>query len=813
MTSEVKKKTERYLPEAVEAKWQKRWSSSGLHETPDVSDKPNFYFVTMYPYPSGELHVGHWYAMAPSDAAARFLRMRGHNVLFPMGFDAFGLPAENAAIKRKMHPAEWTEKNMAHMRDQFRMMGASIDWRREVVTCYPEYYRWNQWIFLKFLEKGLAYRANAPVNWCPKDQTVLANEQVIAGRCERCETPVVRRDLEQWFFRITDYADELLRYEGIDWPERVRVMQTNWIGRSEGAEISFAVEGHGDERIKFFTTRPDTIYGATFMVLAPEHPLVAKITTVHHRAAVDAYVARARNMAEIERTSTERTRTGIETGAFARNEFTQERIPIWVADYVLSTYGTGAIMAVPAHDERDFDFAKRHRLDIREVISADGAEHRSMTAPYVGEGVMVRSGPFTGKRSEEGKRAVAEEAKRRGIGGPSVIYRLRDWLISRQRYWGTPIPIIYCDDCGVVPVPEKDLPVILPRDAPFFVEGGNPLAKVESFVRTTCPRCGNPARRETDTMDTFVDSSWYVYRYPDPKYESLFLNAEIGHMWLPVARYTGGIEHAILHLLYARFVAKALRDMGYLWFGEPFKHLRNQGTIVFGGRKMSKSRGNVQAPDEYVARYGADSLRLFLMFMGPWTEGSDWDAAGIEGTYRFLNRVWSLGIEKADGAEADRDDSVDRAVHRTIQKVTEDLEGYRFNTAIAAMMELSTTLSHARGKSRAQGVDALILLLAPFAPHIAEELWERRGGKRSVHQQAWPAFDPALAAVKEITLVVQVDGKVRDRIPAAVGLPQAKAREMALASPRAKAALDGRIVDRVVVVQDRLVNIVTKQRS
>jgi len=813
VTSEVKKKTERYPPQAIEAKWQKRWSSSGLHETPDSSDKPNFYFVTMYPYPSGELHVGHWYAMAPSDAAARFLRMRGHNVLFPMGFDAFGLPAENAAIKRNMHPAEWTEKNMAHMRDQFRMMGASIDWRREVVTCYPEYYRWNQWIFLKFLEKGLAYRAMAPVNWCPKDQTVLANEQVIAGRCERCETPVVKRDLEQWFFRITDYADELLRYDGIDWPERVRVMQTNWIGRSEGAELSFAVEGHPGERIKFFTTRPDTIYGATFMVLAPEHPLVAKITTADRRTEVDAYVARARNMAEIERTSAEREKTGVETGAFARNEFSGERIPIWVADYVLSTYGTGAIMAVPAHDERDFEFAKRYRLEIREVISPDGAERGSPSAPYLGEGTMVRSGPFTGKRSEEGKRAIAEDARRRGIGGPSVIFRLRDWLISRQRYWGTPIPIVYCDDCGIVPVPEKDLPVILPRDAPFIVEGGNPLAKVESFVRTTCPRCGKPARRETDTMDTFVDSSWYVYRYPDPKYDRLFMNAEIGRLWLPVARYTGGIEHAILHLLYARFVAKALRDMGYLWFGEPFKHLRNQGTIVFGGRKMSKSHGNVQAPDEYVARYGADSLRLFLMFMGPWTEGSDWDAAGIEGTHRFLNRVWTIGIEKADDAAADRDEAVDRAVHRTIQKVTEDLEGYRFNTAIAAMMELSTTLSHARGSSREEGIDALVLLLAPFAPHIAEELWERRGGKGSVHRQSWPAFDATLAAEKEITLVVQVDGKVRDRIPAAAGLPQAKAQEMALASPRAKAALDGRIVDRVIVVQDRLVNIVTKRRS
>ncbi len=811
MTSEVTKKIERYAPAAIEPKWQERWAASGLHNTPDTSDKPNFYFVTMYPYPSGELHVGHWYAMAPSDAAARFLRMRGHNVLFPMGFDAFGLPAENAAIKRKMHPASWTEMNMAHMRDQFRMMGASIDWRREVVTCYPDYYRWNQWIFLKLLEKGLAYRAKAPVNWCPKDETVLANEQVIAGRCERCDTPVIKRDLEQWFFKITKYADELLRFDGIDWPERVRVMQTNWIGRSEGAELSFAVEGHGAERIKFFTTRPDTVYGATFMVLAPEHPLVTKITTAARKQAVEDYVARARNMAEIERTSAEREKTGVDTGAFAMNEFSGEKIPIWVADYVLASYGTGAIMAVPAHDERDFEFAKRYRLPIREVISPDGKEHDEMPAADVGEGVMVRSGPFSGMPSEKGKGAVTEEAKRRDIGGPSVTYRLRDWLISRQRYWGTPIPVVYCDDCGIVTVPEKDLPVILPRDAPFTGEGGNPLARVDSFVRTTCPTCGKPARRETDTMDTFVDSSWYVYRYPDPKFEGSFMNPEVARRWLPVARYTGGIEHAILHLLYARFVAKALRDMGYLWFGEPFRHLRNQGNIVFGGRKMSKSRGNVQAPDEYVARYGADTLRMFLMFIGPWTEGSDWDASGIEGVHRFLKRVWTIAL--GDAGDGPRDRAIDQALHRTIQKVTGDLEAYHFNTAIAAMMELANALQHARGPSRTEAAEKLILLLAPFAPYIAEELWERREASGSVHQQSWPTFDPALAAADQVTLVIQVDGKLRDRVTAAAGLPQPAAEKMALASGKAKAALDGREVDRIVFVQDRLVNIVTRPRS
>ncbi len=806
----TKAKSERWVPAAIEPKWQDRWSRSGQHETPDVSDKPNYYFLTMFPYPSGDIHVGHWYAFAPADCAARFKRMRGFNVLFPMGFDAFGLPAENAAIKRKLHPAVWTERNMEHMRGQFRMMGAAIDWRREVVTCQPEYYRWNQWMFLRFLERGLAYRALAPVNWCPKDGTVLANEQVIAGRCERCETPVVKRDLEQWFYRITKYADELLRFDGLDWPDRVRVMQTNWIGRSEGAEIAFAVEGH-PETIRFFTTRADTIYGATFMVLAPEHPLVAKIATAARKREVETYVERARQASEIERTSAERERDGVDTGAFAVNAFTGERIPIWVADYVLATYGTGAIMAVPAHDERDFAFAKRYGLEIREVVSPDGKEHPTLDAAYLGEGVMVRSGQFSGSRSEVGKQAVAEEAKRRRIGSASVTYRLRDWLISRQRYWGTPIPVVYCEVDGVVPVPEKDLPVVLPRDAEFTAEGGNPLAKVESFVRTTCPRCGKAARRETDTMDTFVDSSWYMYRYLDAKNDTAFMDQAAGRRWLPVHQYTGGIEHAILHLLYSRFVCKALRDIGGLWFDEPFLALRNQGAIVFGGRKMSKSRGNVQTPDEYVRRYGADTLRVFVMFMGPWTEGSDWDASGIEGVYRFLNRVWSLAIEPV--GDAVRDADADHAVHRAIKKVTADLEMYHFNTAVAAMMDLSNTLSRASGVSRADGVTALLLLLAPFAPYITEELWERRGQSGSIHGRGWPQFDERLVTASEITLVVEVDGKVRDRISVPAGLSQAAARERALESGKVKAVLRGAPISRVVVVPDRIVNIVTRRES
>ncbi len=804
----TKQRIDRYEPASIESKWQDEWVRSGLHDTPDDAGRPNFYFLTMFPYPSGDIHVGHWYAFAPPDAAARFLRMRGHNVLFPMGFDAFGINAENAAIDRKIHPAVWTEKNMAHMRDQFKRMGTAIDWRREVITCYPEYYRWNQWMFLKLFEKGLAYRGDAPVNWCPRDETVLANEQVIAGKCERCDTPVVKRQMTQWFYRITQYADDLLKFDGLDWPERVRVLQTNWIGRSEGAEITFPVDGYAGGEIRFFTTRPDTIYGATFMVLAPEHPLVASITAPARRAEVEKYVERARNMAEIERTRAEREKTGVDTGAFARNVFTGERVPIWIADYVLSTYGTGAIMAVPGHDERDFEFAKKYGLEIREVISLDGSEHAALDAPYVGEGVMVRSGPLSRTRSEVGKGAVAEDAKKRGIGGPSVIYRLRDWLISRQRYWGTPIPIVHCDGCGAVPVPYEQLPIELPRDVEFTGRGGSPLARVESFVNTTCPTCGKAARRDTDTMDTFVDSSWYMYRYVDPKIGTAFMNKDVGRKWLPVHQYTGGVEHAILHLLYMRFVCKALRDMGEVWFDEPVMRFRYQGTIVFKGRKMSKSRGNVQTPDEYVKRYGADTLRLFMMFMGPWVDGADWDASGIEGVHRFLRRVWELGLTEPEPSGA-RDADVDGAVQRTIKKVTEDLGAYHFNTAVAAMMELANTLQHATGLTRNDGVAALILLLAPFAPHLTEELWHRRGGTGSVHQQPWPAYDEVVAAPREVTIVVQVNGKVRDRISMPAGLSEAEVQGRALASQKVQAALNGTTPAKVIVVADRIVSIVT----
>ena len=804
-----KQRTEKYDPATIEPKWQEEWVRSGLHDTPDETDKPNFYFLTMFPYPSGDIHVGHWYAFAPPDTAARYLRMTGKNVLFPMGFDAFGINAENAAIDRKIHPAVWTEKNMAHMRDQFRRMGTAIDWRREVITCYPEYDRWNQWMFLKLYEKGLAYRGEAPVNWCPRDETVLANEQVIGGRCERCDTPVEKRLMTQWFYRITKYADELLRFEGLDWPERVRTLQTNWIGRSEGAEISFPVEEQQGAQITFFTTRPDTIFGATFMVLAPEHPLVERISSHDQREEVRAYVTQARNMAEIERTTADREKTGVFTGAYAKNVFSGERVPIWIADYVLATYGTGAIMAVPAHDERDFAFAKRFGMPIPEVISADGTEHDSPASAYAGDGVMVRSGTFSGMTSEAGKKAVADDAKKRGIGGPSVTYRLRDWLISRQRYWGTPIPMVHCDSCGVVPVPYDQLPVELPRNVEFTGRGGSPLSHVAEFVNTTCPKCGKAAKRDTDTMDTFVDSSWYMYRYVDPKIDNAFMNKEIGKKWLPVDQYTGGVEHAILHLLYMRFMTKALRDLGELPFDEPVKRFRYQGTIVFKGRKMSKSRGNVQTPDEYVTRYGADTLRLFMMFMGPWVDGADWDAAGIEGVHRFLRRVWEMGMADAQPS-GPRDESVDRDVQRAIRRVTEDLGAEAFNTAVAAMMELSNALNKASGPSRDEGIATLTLLLAPFAPHITEELWHRRGGAGSVHRQSWPKLDPKLAAATNVTIVIQVSGKLRDRIEVPIGTPKIELERLALRSPKVIAALNGGTPSKVIVVPDRLVNVVVK---
>jgi leucyl-tRNA synthetase len=802
-----------YDPIALEHRWQKRWAKSGLYKTDEDPDKTKHYALTMLPYPSGDLHVGHWYAMTPSDTRARFMRMRGYRVFFPIGFDAFGLPAENAAISRGIHPYKWTMSNIENMRGQLRQMGAMFDFDSEIVTCDPEYYRWNQWFFLKFFERDLAYREEAPVDWCPKDNTTLAREQVIGPdrRCERCGTPVIKKNLAQWLFKITDYAEELLDFSKIDWPERVKTLQTHWIGRSEGVEIVFEVEGYGP--VTVFTTRPDTLFGATFFVMSPEHPAVEKIMTPERADEVRAYVEKAGRLSEIDRTDVTREKTGVFTGAYAVNPSNGERIPVYIADYVLMGYGTGAIMAVPAHDERDFEFARKYGIEIRTVIAPADGRRGELDEVYVGEGTMVNSGPFDDTPSEEGKARVTAWLEERGVGRAAVTYRLRDWLISRQRYWGTPIPIIHCENCGTVPVPEEDLPVLLPEDAEFMPTGESPLKRDPGFYSAECPRCGGPATRETDTMDTFVDSSWYWYRYLSPHYGEGPFDPQRGEKWLPVDLYTGGIEHAILHLLYARFWTKVMRDLGLLGFGEPFNQLYNQG-IILGedAEKMSKSRGNVVNPQDFVNRYGSDSLRCFLMFIGPWDQGGPWDGRGIEGVSRFLRRALSLVAGGASsGAEADVSE-LDRRTNRTIKKVTEDLEHFRFNTAIAALMEHTNYLLAIKGEvGEEQWNDALrtfVTVLAPFAPHHAEEMWAAMDEAYSVHERVWPEWDESLIAAEEITLVVQVNGKLRDRIGAPADITEEDAKELALSSARVRTHVEGRELKKSVYVPGRLVNLV-----
>lgn len=808
------RKTRRnYDPTALEHRWQRRWAETGLYKTDEDPRKPKHYALTMLPYPSGDLHVGHWYAMTPSDTRARFMRMRGYRVFFPIGFDAFGLPAENAAIKRGIHPRDWTYSNIERMRGQLRQMGTMFDFDAEVVTCDPEYYRWNQWFFLKFYERGLAYREKAPVDWCPSCNTTLAREQVVGPdrRCERCDTPVIKRNLAQWLFRITDYAEELLDFSKIDWPERVKTLQRNWIGRSEGAEIEFEIEGYG--KVTVFTTRPDTLFGATFFVIAPEHPAVERITTPEHREEVRAYVERAARMSEIDRTDVTREKTGVFTGAYAVNPANGERIPVYVADYVLMGYGTGAIMGVPAHDERDFEFARRYGIEIRTVIAPPGWDGRPLEEAYTGEGEMVNSGPFDGTPSAEGRKKVTGWLRERGLGRPAVNYRLRDWLISRQRYWGTPIPIVYCERCGTVPVPEEDLPVLLPEDAEFMPTGESPLKFNDEFRNTECPRCGGPAERETDTMDTFVDSSWYQYRYLSPHYDEGPFDPERGRRWLPVDQYTGGIEHATMHLLYTRFFTKVMRDIGLVDFDEPMLRLFNQGVILGpDGNRMSKSRGNVVNPQEYVDRYGSDVLRCYLMFIGPWDEGGPWDPGGIEGVSRWLRRVFTLVAgEEVSEAEADPRE-LSRRTHRLVKRVTEYLEGFRFNTAIAALMEHTNYLLAVKGEvgeeEWREAIRTFLLVLAPFAPHHAEELWEVIGEEYSVHEQGWPSWDEELVREETVTLVVQVNGKLRDRVEAPAGVDEDQARELALASEKVRAHVEGRELRKTVYVPGRLINLV-----
>jgi leucyl-tRNA synthetase len=812
--------TPRYNPREIEPKWQQRWEADSLYEAEADPSLEKYYALVMFPYTSGDVHIGHWYNFAPADAHARFKRMHGLNVLMPMGFDAFGLPAENAAIREGIHPYRWTLDNIARMERQIRSIGGVYDWSKELATCLPEYYRWNQWFFLKLLEQGLAYRAKAPVNWCPKDQTVLANEQVVDGACERCHTPVVRRDLEQWFFKITAYADELLDFSEIEWPERVETMQRNWIGRSEGVEFDIPVDGRPDLKIPVYTTRHDTIFGMTFVTLAPEHSLVAELTTPDRKAEVFRYQEQAQRQSEIERLSTEREKTGLFIGSYALNPANGERVPIYISDYVLLSYGTGAIQGVPAHDERDFIFARKNHLPIPVVVAPPNWDGGELPEPYVEPGTMVNSGQFDGLPSyPNGKEAIADWLVQRGLGRRTVNYRLRDWLISRQRYWGTPIPIVYCASCGTVPVDESDLPVMLPEDAEFRPTGESPLKLHEGFVNAPCPRCSGAGRRETDTMDTFVDSSWYFLRFVSPGFDQPpGFDTEKALYWMPVDQYMGGVEHAVMHLMYARFFTRVLRDMGLVKVSEPFKRLYNQG-IILGpdGLRMSKNRGNVVNPDEYVRNMGADTVRCFLMFIGPWDSGGPWSPEGINGVERFLKRVWGLvgdprHVQSADEAA---DSDLLRLMHQTIGAVTEDYEKFRFNTMLAKLMEFSNELLRLRERASeaiwSQAVESLLLMLAPAAPHIAEELWTERLGKPySIHQQSWPAWDARLAVNEEITLPVTVNGKPRGelRIPATMRDDQAGVEALALDLPRVKAMLDGATLRKVIYVPGRVVNLV-----
>ncbi len=823
-----------YNPKAIEHKWQEKWEADKLYRSVIDESKPKHYALTMLPYPSGDLHIGHWYAMTPSDARARFMRMRGYNVLFPMGFDAFGLPAENAAIKEGIHPMKRTYENIERMRKQMKTMGAMFDWEREAVSSDPEYYKWTEWFFIQLYKAGLAYRKLSAVDWCPKDNTTLAREQVIGEdrRCERCGTPVVKKELEQWFFRATKYADELLNFDGLDWPERVKTLQTNWINRSEGASVIFKTES-GDE-IEIFTTRPDTLWGATFMVFSPEHPLVDKVTTPENKAAVEAYQAQAARQSDIEREAVDKEKTGVFTGGYAINPVNNERIPIWVADYVLMSYGTGAIMAVPAHDERDFAFAKKYGLPIVEVIRPEGQEEAGeLQEAYIGEGVMVNSGPFNGTKvnTEKGRKnpgisAVIDWLEEKGIGKESVNYRYRDWLISRQRYWGAPIPMIHCDVHGWNPVPEDQLPVMLPEDVEWKPTGESPLKLHPTWKNTTCPVCGEPATRETDTMDTFMCSSWYHLRYLSPHYDKgPFDEAEYNY-WMPVDTYTGGIEHATMHLLYTRFFHKALRDAGIVEGNEPMMQLRNQGMVLGeDNEKMSKSRGNVIAPDVLVDRYGADTVRAYIMFFARWEMGAPWDSQGIEGSARWIRRIWVLFTDPSTTAQDASDSSgsasaevkrtLRRKAHQTLRKVTHDFENFEFNTIVSSLMELLNEMYKAREAGAVgspewnEAQDIYLRMLAPVAPHIAEELWTNHLGKPySIHQQQWPKFDEEAAKEDVIELPVQINGKVRDRItvPAEAGEEEIKAA--ALASETVRKYLDGKEPKKVIVAHKRLVSIV-----
>ncbi len=824
---------ERYAPQEIEKKWQKKWQEEHAYATEMDRTKPEYYVLEMFPYPSGNLHMGHVRNYSIGDVLARYKTMAGYNVLHPMGFDAFGMPAENAAIKHGVKPSDWTYSNIENMKRQQREMGLSYDWDREVETCRPEYYRWTQWLFELFYKKGLAYKKKASVNWCDTCGTVLANEQVIDGKCWRCDSDVVKKDLSQWFLKITDYADVLLDdlKELKGWPERVKTMQDNWIGRSEGLEFSIDVPALG-EKLAVYTTRPDTAYGITFVALAAEHPIVEKLLQDNPKAAeIQAFCTKARNQSDLERTSSESEKEGIFTGVYAINPFNGNKVELWVTNYVLADYGTGAVMGVPSGDQRDWMFAKKYNLPIILTLQPKDSELKleDMTAAYTDkDGVLVNSGKFTGMEMHKAMSAIIDEAEAQGFGKRKVNYRLRDWLISRQRYWGAPIPVIYCPHCGEVLVPEEELPVRLPEDVKFEQGSVSPLAQSESFVNCTCPKCGGPAKRETDTMDTFICSSWYYLRYTDPhNAEKPFARDKVNY-WAPVDQYIGGIEHAILHLLYSRFFTKVLRDAGLVDFNEPFKNLLTQGMVIKDGSKMSKSKGNVVSPEEIIAKYGADTARLFILFAAPVERDLEWSDQGVEGAYRFLNRVWRIvghfeetikgasdtyDVSALTGEEKD----LRRILHVTIQKVTDDIsDRFMFNTAISSVMELvnafyafqdSTTVN--AGLVREVSLN-IIKMLAPFAPHMTEELWSRIVGGGSVHQQQWPKYDAAAMVQAEIEIVLQINGKVRDKIVIAADLGREEMQQAAMAQPRVQELTAGKTIVKTICVPGKLVNIVVK---
>ncbi len=820
--TETRPRFEKYNPQELEPRWRDEWERQKLYKT-DLQDteKPKHYMPTMFPYPSGNLHIGHWWAFSIPDTRARFMRMNGYNVLFPMGFDAFGLPAENAAIKNKIDPAKWTRGNIAYMTEQFKRMGTMIDWDTNLATCNPDYYRWNQWFFVQFYKRGLAYKKESFVNWDPVDNTVLANEQVIDGRGDRSGALVERRLMSQWHMKITEYAEELLSFEGLEWPEKVRLMQTNWIGKSKGAEVDFQTEAG---TLTVFTTRPDTLWGATFMVLAPEHAMVQALTTPEQRLEVEAYIEAASRSSEIDRTAEGREKTGVFLGSYATNPVTNEQIPVWIADYVMVTYGTGSIMAVPFGDTRDFEFARKFKLPVRVIASSDdGTEYDAdtMTAAFSGAGVLVNSGQATGMRAgKEHIGAIIELLEKTGVARGKTTYRLRDWLISRQRYWGTPIPIVYCDECGEQPVPEDQLPVLLPAEVEFLPTGQSPLTLLEDWKRTTCPSCGGAATRDTDTMDTFVDSSWYFMRFLDPKNSLSALNRELVDKWMPADWYTGGIEHAILHLLYARFWTKAVRDLGLISFGEPFKRLMNQGIILGEDHeKMSKSRGNVVDPDDLVREYGTDTVRLYLQFIGPWDQGGPWAPKGVNGVSNWLGRVWNLFLDLPDPNQPVEQialGDLEYAVHYALKKVADDTTAFKFNTSIAAMMELSNFMGKAKRSSlygTAEWQDALHrfnLMLAPYAPHLAEELWAQTGHTGSVHTQSYPTVDESKLNRNSFELVIQVNGKLRAKVDAATGISSQEAINLAKSLENVQMHIAGKESVKEIYVPGKLVNLVVK---